>query len=182
MAKFVTIKTKKSAERAKRSGQIKGYKFSYGLMPESDGKLVLARWDKGVFVMPVSPNYLLSHQWIAEIERCYKHVPISAIYLEIPDETKVYYGHYAGYKQIATASEVSGYFYEKIESDEISSLLGFEVIIPCNSLTGITKVKHYIKRVGWRIYPKKMITNHDHYRRAYMTRWQYQRYLKQKYG
>ena len=182
MAKFVTIKTKKSAERARRSGRIKGYKFSYGLMPKKDGDKVIARWDKGVFAMPLSPNYLLSHQWIAEMERCYHHVPISAIYLDIPDDTKVYYGHYAGHKTISTAAEVCGYFFDMIRADEISSLLGLEVIIPCDYLEGITKVNHHIKRVGWRIYPKKMITNHDHYRRSYMTKWQYQRYLKQKYG
>ena len=181
MAKFVAIKTIKRAQKIERSGRMKAHKSPVRFETD-DPILKFILWKKVIFAMPVSTNYVLSHQWIAEMSRWYRHVPVSAVYFEIPDDWEVYYGHFAAAKQTATAAEVCGYFYDKIQADDISSLAGFEVQIPCDFVDNISRVKHRVKRVGWRRDPKIMVTDLDAYRRTYMSPAVYKRYAALKYN
>ena len=181
MAKLVTIKTVKRAKQIEESGVIKACLATILLPTEELGARGKIQTIPIVYAMPVSTNYVISHQWIAEISRCYRHQPVSAVYFELPDEYPVYFGHFAGVKTKATAVEACGYFYQKIHSEDINTLIGFEVLIPCDFLGNIKKVKHHLKRTGWRLDPRIMVTDAEQYRRAYQTDKEYLDYIKLKY-
>lgn len=180
MAKFVSIKTLKRAQKIERNGYIKAYPAPVR-SAVTDRRPQFFQWEKVIFAMPVTPNYLLSHQWIAEISRCYRHSPVSAIYFEIPDDEMVYAGQFSASKVFASAAEVCGYFYDAIQSDDISHLPGFEVQIPCDYVNNITRIKHRIKRVGWRRDPKRMATNLEEYWRSFKDNTSVERLMAWKY-
>ncbi|MEO1296556.1 MAG: hypothetical protein AAFW75_12250, partial [Cyanobacteria bacterium J06636_16] len=47
----------------------------------------------GVFAMPVTPEFYISHQWLRELKRNGQRT-IAAIYFRIPDDETVFVGHY----------------------------------------------------------------------------------------
>jgi hypothetical protein len=181
MAKFVTIKTMKRAQAIERSGLIKARPARF-LLPTKRGIDQYLTWHyKAVFAMPVSTNYMVSHQWIAEIKRIYAHMPVSAIYFDVPDGQMLYYGHYAGAKVKAAAAQVSAYFYEELQKDDYSNLIGFEVMIPSDIEGSIKTVKHDMKLTGWRHDGRWMASNLDKYYGAFISNPAYIAFLKNKY-
>jgi hypothetical protein len=182
MAKFVTIKTMKRAQAIERSGVIKAHAASFLIPTKLKGSTGLWYHAKVVYAMPVSTNYVVSHQWIAEIQSNYAHVPVSAIYFDLPDEQMVYFGHYAAAKLKATAGEVCAYFYQELQKDDFSHLMGFEVLIPCDSVENIKRIKHDMDWVGWRTRAVWMVTNRNLYNSAVNGKLPYQVYLKRKYS
>jgi len=53
----------------------------------------LPKKSKGIFAMPVSLNFFVSHQWLRELKRR-KNVTIYGVYFRIKDDEKVLVGHY----------------------------------------------------------------------------------------
>jgi hypothetical protein len=180
MAKFVTIKTMKRAQAIERSGVIKAREASFLIPTKRKGFIGDHFRTAVVFAMPVSTNYVVSHQWIAEIKSNYAHVPVSAIYFDWPDEELVYFGHYSKAKGKATAAEACAYFYRELQKDDYNHLMGFEVLIPSDIMGTIKIIKHDLKLVGWRSRAIKMGT-----KRTLFTpirhNIEYRAYLKQKY-
>jgi hypothetical protein len=182
MAKFLAIKTMKRAQTIERSGLIKARRARFFVVERLRENNTLLRREKVIYAMPVSTNYVVSHQWIAEIKRIYAHMPVSAIYFDLPDEQMVYFGHYAGDKDQMSAAEVSAYFYRELQKDDYSHLMGFEVLIPSDIVGGIKTVKHDMKLTGWRRDGRWMARNLNSYYGTFISNPQTIAYLKHKYA
>src|SRR5215469_4511792 len=78
MATFVHLTSAKHLRRILRAG----------IKPEATGL-----GSTGVFALPVTPNYVVSHQWARELRK-WGRGRISAIYFRVPDEELVKVGHY----------------------------------------------------------------------------------------
>jgi hypothetical protein len=77
----------------------------------------------GLFAVPVTRNFYVSHQWLRELKRRGQGA-IAAVYFRIPDEERVWVGHYNQAHQPMMAAEAVAEFMSS-EARE-----GWEVIIP----------------------------------------------------
>ncbi len=77
----------------------------------------------GVFAVPVTRNFYISHQWLRELKRRGQRT-IAGVYFRIPDAEVVLVGHYGQAHLEMTAAEAAAEFMSS-ESRE-----GWEVIIP----------------------------------------------------
>ena len=101
----------------------------------------------GIFAMPVTRNFFVSHQWLRELKRGGSG-PIAAIYFRIPDEEVVWIGHYNQAHQQMTAAEAAA------EITNNKSPEGYEVIIPRRiEKAEIKRAKILPQVTGWRYYP-----------------------------
>lgn len=102
---------------------------------------------RGVFAMPVTRNFFVSHQWLRELKRRGAG-PIAAVYFRVPDTEVVWVGHYNQAHQAMTAAEAVALI-ASAERDE-----GFQVIVPRKIRAAeIHKVRRLRQVVGWRYYP-----------------------------
>jgi hypothetical protein len=62
---------------------------------------------RGVYCLPVLPNYYVSHQWLRELKRR-GHRVIVGVYFFLPDEEAVWLGHCGGPRQHMTAGQAAG--------------------------------------------------------------------------
>jgi hypothetical protein len=102
----------------------------------------------GVFAVPVTKNFYISHQWLRELKRR-SSSPIVAIYFRLPDDTLVFVGRYNQEHVQMTAAEAVATMMN-CENHE-----GYEVIVPRK----ITKAEIHHWRglsqvLGWRYYPE----------------------------
>src|SRR5690242_8508192 len=90
------------------------------LAPESRAKLIqrnginrlcraTGRGQEGVFAVPVTRNFYLSHQWLRELKRRGQR-PIVVIYFRLADDEEVWIGHYRSPHQRMTAAETVAEF------------------------------------------------------------------------
>lgn len=106
---------------------------------------------KGVFALPVTQNFYISHQWVRELKRKQRGSGlIIGIYFRIPDDEVVRIGHY-GYlqeKENVTATQAAGIMLE------CENRLGFEVMIPRKiSRNEIQSIRRLPQGLGWRYQP-----------------------------
>jgi hypothetical protein len=101
----------------------------------------------GVFAMPVTRNFYVSHQWLRELKRRGQG-PVCAIYFRVPDEKIVWVGHYnRGYRKMTAAEAVA-----LISGQENSE--GYEVVFRSRiPHTQIRRAKRIPQLIGWRYYP-----------------------------
>jgi len=101
---------------------------------------------KGIFAMPVTANFYVSHQWLRELRRG-NNGKICAVYFRIADEEIVYLGHYGKHHQAMTAAQAVAFVMNQQAE-------GFEVIIP-RKITAkeIRRIKHVPQITGWRYSP-----------------------------
>ncbi|MBD2363581.1 hypothetical protein H6G36_20705 [Anabaena minutissima FACHB-250] len=105
-------------------------------------------YPKGVFAMPVIPDYYVSHQWLRELKRSGQR-NICGVYFRIPDEQDVYVGHYNRTHLHTTISEAAAII---IQADNPQ---GYEVFIPRKiAANEIQRVKALPQVLGWRYYPE----------------------------
>lgn len=127
------------------------------LTPEKNLKSVLrngisrlrkpANRPQGVFALPVTRNYFISHQWLRELKRRGQGV-IVGIYFRISDEETVWVGHYGQAHQEMTAAQAV----EVMMNPENKE--GYEVIIPRRiEAKEIHRCKAISQLVGWRYMP-----------------------------
>jgi hypothetical protein len=128
------------------------------LAPESRVALIrrrgIARLSKprgdipgGVFAVPVTRNFYVSHQWLRELKRWGKGT-IAGVYFRIPDEEAVWVGHYSQSHRQMTAAEAAAEFMSA-ESRE-----GWEVVIPRRiGATEIHRIRELPQVIGWRYFP-----------------------------
>lgn len=101
----------------------------------------------GIFAMPVTRNFYVSHQWLRELKGR-GNAAIAGIYFRIPDDHEVWVGHYNRTHQRMTAAQATGL----IANGEIHE--GYEIIIPSRiAVTQIHRVKKLPQVLGWRYYP-----------------------------
>ena len=101
----------------------------------------------GVFAVPVTRDFYVSHQWLRELKRRGQGA-ISGVYFRLSDEEPVWVGHYGRAHRPMTAAEAVAEFLGP-ESRE-----GWEVIIPRRiAAQEIHRVRSLPQVVGWRYFP-----------------------------
>jgi hypothetical protein len=105
----------------------------------------------GVYAMPVTRNFFVSHQWLRELKRRGPGA-IAGVYFRIPDDEIVWVGHYNQAHQQMTAAEAAALMSRSETQDELRE--GYEVIIPRRiGKTEIKRARILPQVVGWRYYP-----------------------------
>jgi hypothetical protein len=101
----------------------------------------------GIFAVPVSPNFYLSHQWLRELKR--RNVgPMAGVYFRIPDDEQVWVGHYGSRKRAMSAAKAAALFRDGAD------LCGWEVIIARRIEAGeIHRIRRLPQVIGWRYSP-----------------------------
>lgn len=129
------------------------------LAPESRVKLIRRngisrlrrstdRLPSGIFAVPVTRSFYVSHQWLRELKRG-GHRTIVGIYFRVSDEEEVWVGHYRSSHQKMTASEAVAEFMAA-ENRE-----GWEVVVPRRVTPGeLVRVRSLPQIVGWRYFPE----------------------------
>ena len=101
----------------------------------------------GIFSMPVTRNFYISHQWLRELKRSGGNA-IVGVYFRIPDEEMVWVGHYHQAHRQMTAVEAAALM-TTTENRE-----GYEIIVPRKiERNEIHRVKNLPQIIGWRYYP-----------------------------
>ena len=123
------------------------------LAPETKSKAIvrsgirLPRRGRGVYAMPVTRNYVVSHQWLRELKRRGSRTLV-AIHFRIPDEEAVQVGHYGRHHLTMTAAEAVAIVMNAGDAE------GYEVIIPRAITRGeIHAVRAVRQVIGWRYFP-----------------------------
>jgi hypothetical protein len=133
MATFVHLTSAKLLRRIQRAG-IKPNATCFGSV--------------GVFAMPVTLNYLMSHQWTRELRK-WGRGRIVAVYFRVPDDEPVKSGHYGHPHEDMTAAQAVA-----AVMSHGADALGYEVVIPHGiAPRAITRTRLISSRVGWRHFP-----------------------------
>jgi hypothetical protein len=101
----------------------------------------------GIFAVPVTRDFYVSHQWLRELKRKGQG-PLVGVYFRTADAESVWVGHYNQAHRQMTAAEAVAEFLSA-ENRE-----GWEVIIPRRiQAAEICRVRALPQVVGWRYYP-----------------------------
>ena len=104
---------------------------------------------KGVFCMPVIPDFYATHQWLRELKQYKSGNEIIAVYFKIPDGETVFCGKYNGEILKTTAANSHNNFLS------LEDKMGFQTIINRKIFPKeITKIKRVPQITGWRHHPK----------------------------
>lgn len=134
MAMFVHLAPAARVEKIRRNG-IRRLRQARGSHPG------------GLFAVPVTPNFLISHQWLRELRRRGEKNFV-AVYFRIPDDEPVWLGHYGRQHQEMTAAAAVGEFRSADDKQ------GWQVIIPrAVEPKEIHRIKNVPQVVGWRYKP-----------------------------
>jgi hypothetical protein len=107
--------------------------------------------ERGLYAMPVTRNFYVSHQWLRELKRGEHRGggPIVGIYFRIPDEEIITVGHFNQAHQKMTAAQAVATISSNIPAE------GFEVIIYRKiSASEIHRSRELPQVIGWRYYPE----------------------------
>lgn len=120
------------------------------LADEKDAKKILnggLKHGRGVYCMPVLPNFYVSHQWLRELKRGGVKTYVG-IYFRIHSKELVYAGKYNNpHKHITLGEAIK-------EIMTLEDPLGYELIIDRKiEASEITKVKALPQTIGWRYKP-----------------------------
>lgn len=137
-------------------------------------RLVKRGWrPRGVYAMPVTRNFYVSHQWLRELRRSGGGT-IVGVYFRVPDDEPVEVGHYNSHVVTMTAAEAVALMLEAEQRDPAvareadrqskavqrrrrlpSSPEGYEVVIPRRiQPSEIIRVRALPQVVGWRYHPR----------------------------
>jgi len=101
----------------------------------------------GVYAVPVTRNFYVSHQWLRELRRRGQG-SVAGVYFRIPDDEVVWVGHYNQQHRRMTAAEAAVVFMASASRE------GWEVIIPRRiDAAEIHRVRTLPQVVGWRYMP-----------------------------
>lgn len=134
--------------------------------------IALPRSRRGVYALPVTRSFYISHQWLRELRRT-EGGTVVGIYFRLPDDEPVELGHYGKGGIRMTAAEAAGVMWAAEGRDPAaaraadaaskavqrgrklpSSPEGFEVIVPRRiAPEEIIRVKALPQVVGWRYRP-----------------------------
>ena len=129
----------------------------------------------GVFAVPVTRNFYVSHQWLRELKRRNQGA-IAGVYFRIPDDERVWVGHYHQGHRWMSAAEAVGEFMAAEDAK------GWEVVIPRRiEANEIHKTRRMPQVIGWRFSPSakgkppfctcKFCTRGDYGRSAFGSGW-----------
>jgi hypothetical protein len=101
----------------------------------------------GVFAVPVTRNFYISHQWLRELKRFHPG-SFAGVYFRVPDDERVWVGHYHRNHRWMTAAEAVAEFMTAQDAQ------GWEVVLPRRIEAGeIHRVRSLSQVIGWRFYP-----------------------------
>jgi hypothetical protein len=101
----------------------------------------------GVFAVPVTRSFYVSHQWLRELKRR-NQGPIAAVYFRINDEEQVWIGHYHRAHRWMTAAAAVAEFMTATDAQ------GWEVVVPRRiDFKEIHKTRRLPQVLGWRYFP-----------------------------
>jgi hypothetical protein len=102
---------------------------------------------RGVYAMPVTPDFVRTHQWLRELKRDGQRTVVG-VYFSIPDDAAVWVGPYRGPHRQVTAAEAIGIFMDP------ATPLGFETVVPRGiAPSEIRRIRQLPQTVGWRYFP-----------------------------
>jgi hypothetical protein len=134
MSLFVHLTSESRAALIRRNGVGRMRKVRGGTPP-------------GIFAVPVTRNFFVSHQWLRELKR-FQGGRIAGVYFRINDAETVWVGHYGQPHRPMTAAEATAEF---MSSD---SREGWEVIIPRRvEAKEIHRIRVLPQVLGWRYFP-----------------------------
>jgi hypothetical protein len=134
MAMFVHLALESQVAKIRRNG-IRRLRKATGALPG------------GVFAVPMTRNFYVSHQWLRELKRRNRG-PIAAVYFRVPDDQQVLVGHYNQAHRWMSASQAVGEFTSAEDAN------GWEVVIPRRvDASEIHRVRRVPQIVGWRFHP-----------------------------
>jgi hypothetical protein len=127
---------------------------------------------RGVFALPVTHNFYVSHQWLRELRR-WGSGTIVGVYFRLPGDEPVEVGHYNRGRVPMTAAQAAGLLFDAEARDPAraradderskavqrgkalpTSAEGYEVFIPrAIHPSEILRVKALPQVVGWRYWP-----------------------------
>src|SRR5262245_58680725 len=103
---------------------------------------------RSVFAVPVTPNFVMTHQWLREMRRSGQRT-LCAIYFRIPDDEVIYSGRYNQLHTKRTAARTVAWWLEATDTT------GYEVLIPRKiDKREIVRVRHLRQVIGWRYSPE----------------------------
>jgi hypothetical protein len=102
---------------------------------------------RGVYCMPVLPNYYISHQWLRELKRNGQRTYV-AVYFRVSDQEIVSFGRYnQKHAQIPLSEAIQ-------QLMTIADPLGYEMILSRTVRPQeIQRVRHIRQVMGWRYMP-----------------------------
>jgi len=103
---------------------------------------------RGVYVMPVTPDFMKSHQWLRELRRWKAGRSLIAVYVRVPGDTPVVFGRYNVKHVEGTADQAVAALLTAPEADGFETII-LRVIRP----NEITSVKPLRQVTGWRYFP-----------------------------
>ena len=131
---FVHLTPQSRVARLRRNG-IRSLRRPHGAFPG------------GVFAVPVTRNFVISHQWLRELRRR-NAGPVAAVYFRIPDGERVWVGHYGQALREVSAAEAVAVFLAAEDRQ------GWEVVIPRRvEASEIHRTRPLPQVVGWRYKP-----------------------------
>jgi hypothetical protein len=102
----------------------------------------------GVFAVPVTRNFFLSHQWLRELRRRNQGT-IVGVYFRVPDAEQVWVGHYRLVHRWMSAAEAAAEFAAADDSQ------GWEVVVPRRiDASELHRVRQLPQVIGWRFSPE----------------------------
>ena len=105
--------------------------------------------NKGIFCMPVIPDFYATHQWVRELKQYKSGNEIVAVYFKIPDEELIFCGKYNEEIIKLKASNTHNKFMN------LEDKMGFQAIINRKIFPNeVTKIKGIPQIIGWRHFPK----------------------------
>ncbi len=133
MPRFVHIADEKNAKRIAKNG------------------IKIGKGRNGIFCMPVTKDFSISHQWLRELKRNGAKTLVG-VYFKIKSNEKVWFGKYFENHRFEEAGKALKAF-RKVEDK-----LGFEFLIERKIESNeISKIKSLPQNVGWRYSP----TSHE---------------------
>lgn len=103
---------------------------------------------RGIFAMPVTPNFVISHQWVREMSR-WRRGMVVGVYFRIPDSELVWVGRYNEQHEQMSAAQAVAHVMSQ------TTMTGVQVIIPRRVVPAeILRVRRLPQLVGWRHYPE----------------------------
>ena len=137
MARFVHLTPEKNVKAILRGGIKPGRTWS----PRSEVPI-------GVFILPVTPHFYISHQWLRELKRQGQRT-IMGVYIRLPDDEVVWIAHYNAQHRSMTAAEAAGVVRKMGTAAE-----GYEIILPRKvEKSEIHQVRSLPQVLGWRYDP-----------------------------
>lgn len=133
MPTFVHVTSEDAAKKARRGG-IRTAKMH-------------GQPSRGIYAMPVTPNFQISHQWVREMKR-WRRGMVVGVYFRIPDDELVWVGRYNKQPQQMTAAQAAAHVMSQ------AAMTGLQVVIPRRIVPPeILRVRRLPQLVGWRHYP-----------------------------